>query len=215
MSIVAGEKCNDFVFHRSEGGSDGTKQHPYSRLNITHMSRGELSDQGDSPTSTRCESIQVSPSFVTTCPLFNINFLRGLHSSVAPSSRSSRLSSGCYSLDTDGGQMTKPTSCDKATQTPSPTCQAIYHAQNALAQAQHLQIRERIQPSIGIQESSPSVPMDVRPEIWIGQELRRIGDDFNSHFQTGRARNHRPPNNQNGIFWHWINVLYRRRINNV
>ncbi|XP_072356184.1 bcl-2-like protein 11 isoform X5 [Scyliorhinus torazame] len=129
-----GEKCNDFVFHRSEGGTDGTKQHPYSRLNITSMSR------------------------------------------------------------------------------------------------------ERIQPSTGIQESSPSVPMDVRPEVWIGQELRRIGDDFNSHFQTGRlggggdhlegqifpllqsvadARNHRPPNNQNGIFWHWINVLYRRRINGV
>ncbi|XP_072356182.1 bcl-2-like protein 11 isoform X4 [Scyliorhinus torazame] len=200
------------------------------------MSRGELSDQGDSPTSTRCESIQVPPNFVTTCPLFNINFLRGPHSSVAPSSRSSRLSSGCYSLDTDSGQMTKPTSCDKATQTPSPTCQTIYHAQHALAQAQHLQIRERIQPSTGIQESSPSVPMDVRPEVWIGQELRRIGDDFNSHFQTGRlggggdhlegqifpllqsvadARNHRPPNNQNGIFWHWINVLYRRRINGV
>ncbi|XP_038655049.1 uncharacterized protein LOC119967070 isoform X7 [Scyliorhinus canicula] len=95
MSIVAGEKCNDFVFHRSEGGSDGTKQHPYSRLNITHMSR------------------------------------------------------------------------------------------------------ERIQPSIGIQESSPSVPMDVRPEIWIGQELRRIGDDFNSHFQTGRLPQIRSQNAHN------------------
>ncbi|XP_078398774.1 bcl-2-like protein 11 isoform X3 [Cetorhinus maximus] len=111
--------------------------------------------------------------------------------------------------------MTKPTSCDKATQTPSPTCQAIYHAQHALAQAQRLQIRERIQPSTGIQESSPSVPMDVQPEVWIGQELRRIGDEFNSHYQTGRARNHRPPNNQNGNFWHRINILYRRRINGL
>ncbi|XP_078068421.1 bcl-2-like protein 11 isoform X1 [Mustelus asterias] len=179
------------------------------------MSRGELSDQGDSPTSSRCESIQVSPNFVTTCPLFNINFLRGPHSSVTPSSRSSRLSSGCYSLDTDRGQMTKSTGCDKATQTPSPTCQAIYHAQHALAQAQRSQIRERIQPSTGIQESSLSVPMDLQPEVWIGQELRRIGDDFNSHYQTGRARNHRPPNNQIRIFWHWINILFRRRINGV
>ncbi|XP_067883645.1 bcl-2-like protein 11 isoform X3 [Heterodontus francisci] len=128
-----------------------------------------------------------------------------------------RLSSGCYSLDTDSGQMTKPTSCDKSTQTPSPTCQAICHAQHALAQAQRLQNRgtERIQPSTGIRERSLSVPMDVQPEVWIGQELRRIGDEFNSHYQTGRARNHRPPNNQNGNFWHWINILCRRRINGV
>ncbi|XP_067841195.1 bcl-2-like protein 11 isoform X2 [Heptranchias perlo] len=150
------------------------------------MSRGELSDQGVSPTSTTCESIQLSPNFVTTCPLFNINILRGPHSPITPSSRSSRLSSGCYSLDTDSGQMTKPTSCDKSTQTPSPACQAIYHAQHALAQAQRSQTRgiERIQPS---QEGSQSVPMDVQPEVWIGQELRRIGDDFNSFYQIGRA----------------------------
>ncbi|XP_067841197.1 bcl-2-like protein 11 isoform X3 [Heptranchias perlo] len=110
--------------------------------------------------------------------------------------------------------MTKPTSCDKSTQTPSPACQAIYHAQHALAQAQRSQTRgiERIQPS---QEGSQSVPMDVQPEVWIGQELRRIGDDFNSFYQIGRGRNHRPPNNQNGNVWHWLYLLRGRRINGV
>ncbi|GCC32347.1 bcl-2-like protein 11 [Chiloscyllium punctatum] len=179
------------------------------------MSRGELYEQ--SSPSSRCESIQLSPNFVTTCPLFNVNFLRGSHSSVTPSSRSSRLSSGYYSLDTDSGQITKPTSCDKSTQTPSPTCQAIYHTQHALAQAQLLQNRgtEGIHQS-GIQEDSSSVPMDVQPEVWIGRELRRIGDEFNSQYQTRRARNLRPPNNQNGNFFsHLLNILCRRRINGV
>uniref|UniRef100_UPI00398E9B0F uncharacterized protein isoform X2 n=1 Tax=Pristiophorus japonicus TaxID=55135 RepID=UPI00398E9B0F len=78
---------------------------------------------------------------------------------------------------------------------------------------------ERIQPNQpndGIQERFQPVSMDNQPEIWIGRELRRIGDDFNSRYQT-RARNHRPPNNQNGNVWHWvnINILRRRRINGV
>ncbi|XP_059838877.1 uncharacterized protein LOC132401081 [Hypanus sabinus] len=104
------------------------------------MSRGELSDQGNTPTSTRCGSVEFSSNFIMTCPLFNSNILRGPHSSVAPSLRySSRLSSGCYSLDADIGEMTKPIGCDKSTQTPSPACQAIHHAQVALAQLQHLQ----------------------------------------------------------------------------
>ncbi|XP_078068423.1 uncharacterized protein LOC144493417 isoform X2 [Mustelus asterias] len=139
------------------------------------MSRGELSDQGDSPTSSRCESIQVSPNFVTTCPLFNINFLRGPHSSVTPSSRSSRLSSGCYSLDTDRGQMTKSTGCDKATQTPSPTCQAIYHAQHALAQAQRSQIR-------GEEEPRSSKP--VQKSTWTGKLL--ASKDPTKHWNPGK-----------------------------
>ncbi|XP_043543117.1 bcl-2-like protein 11 [Chiloscyllium plagiosum] len=129
------------------------------------------------------------------------------------SSPSSRLSCGYYSLHTDSGQMTKPTSCDKSTQTPSPTCQAIYHTQHALAQVQLLQNRgtEGIHQS-GIQEDSSSVPMDVQPEVWIGRELRRIGDEY----ETQRARNLRPPNNQNGNFvQHLLNILCRRRINGV
>lgn len=29
---------------------------------------------------------------------------------------------------------------------------------------------------------SPALPMDLRPEIWIAQELRRIGDEFNAYY---------------------------------
>nr|XP_025723970.1 bcl-2-like protein 11 isoform X6 [Callorhinus ursinus] len=29
---------------------------------------------------------------------------------------------------------------------------------------------------------SQAVPADIRPEIWIAQELRRIGDEFNAYY---------------------------------
>lgn len=29
---------------------------------------------------------------------------------------------------------------------------------------------------------SQAVPADMRPEIWIAQELRRIGDEFNAYY---------------------------------
>ncbi|XP_020843411.1 bcl-2-like protein 11 isoform X10 [Phascolarctos cinereus] len=29
---------------------------------------------------------------------------------------------------------------------------------------------------------SQSIPADMRPEIWIAQELRRIGDEFNAYY---------------------------------
>ncbi|XP_051880290.1 uncharacterized protein LOC127574873 isoform X2 [Pristis pectinata] len=174
-------RCNHCMFPRSERGSDWKQFGKRS-----DMSRGELSDEGDTPPS---ESIHLSPNFVTTCPLFNVNFLRGPHSPIAPSPRSSRLSSGCYSLDADSGQMTKPIGCDKSTQTPSPACQAIHHAQHALAQLQRLQNRgeERIHPEISVQERAELIPMDVPPEVWIGRELRRIADDFTVYHQTGRG----------------------------
>ncbi|XP_062896779.1 bcl-2-like protein 11 [Mobula hypostoma] len=174
------------------------------------MSRGELSDQGNTPTSTQCGSVEFSSNFVMTCPLFNTNILRGPHSSVAPSLRySSRLSSGCYSVDADTGQMTKPMGCDKSTQTPSPACQAIHHAQVALAQLQHLQNCGRME----IHEISQPAAMDVAPEVLIGRELRRIADEFNLVYQAPnrrRARAHRPPNNQITGLRHWISILFRR-----
>uniref|UniRef100_A0A4W3IWD3 Uncharacterized protein n=1 Tax=Callorhinchus milii TaxID=7868 RepID=A0A4W3IWD3_CALMI len=85
------------------------------------------------------QNIQLSPAFITTCPLFNTNFFRTPYSPVSPSSRTSRLSSGYFTFDVDIGLMARPTSCDKSTQTPSPTCQAIYLARQALAQAPHSQ----------------------------------------------------------------------------
>ncbi|XP_064428271.1 bcl-2-like protein 11 isoform X10 [Mirounga angustirostris] len=59
-----------------------------------------------------------------------------------------------------------PMSCDKSTQTPSPPCQAFNHYLSAMASMRR----------------SQAVPADTRPEIWIAQELRRIGDEFNAYY---------------------------------
>ncbi|XP_023590185.1 bcl-2-like protein 11 isoform X3 [Trichechus manatus latirostris] len=59
-----------------------------------------------------------------------------------------------------------PMSCDKSTQTPSPPCQAFNHYLSAMASMRQ----------------SQAVPADLRPEIRIAQELRRIGDEFNASY---------------------------------
>ncbi|XP_016071693.1 PREDICTED: bcl-2-like protein 11 isoform X3 [Miniopterus natalensis] len=59
-----------------------------------------------------------------------------------------------------------PGSCDKSTQTPSPPCQAFNHYLNAMASMRQ----------------SQALPADLRPEMWIAQELRRIGDEFNAYY---------------------------------
>ncbi|XP_020843420.1 bcl-2-like protein 11 isoform X4 [Phascolarctos cinereus] len=64
-----------------------------------------------------------------------------------------------------------PMSCDKSTQTPSPPCQAFNHYLSAMGKQDHASMRQ-----------SQSIPADMRPEIWIAQELRRIGDEFNAYY---------------------------------
>ncbi|XP_038187049.1 bcl-2-like protein 11 isoform X4 [Arvicola amphibius] len=93
--------------------------------------------------------------FATRSPLF----IR-----VRRSSLLSRSSSGYFSFDTD--RSPAPMSCDKSTQTPSPHCQVFNHYLSAMAS-----IRQ-----------SQEEPADIRPEIWIAQELRRIGDEFNESY---------------------------------
>ncbi|XP_058523597.1 bcl-2-like protein 11 isoform X5 [Ochotona princeps] len=97
-----------------------------------------------------------SPSpFATRSPLFI--FMRR-------SSLLSRSSSGYFSFDTD--RSPAPMSCDKSTQTPSPPCQAFNHYLSAMASMRQ----------------SQAEPADMRPEMWIAQELRRIGDEFNAYY---------------------------------
>ncbi|XP_027477223.1 bcl-2-like protein 11 isoform X1 [Zalophus californianus] len=93
--------------------------------------------------------------FATRSPLFIF---------VRRSSLLSRSSSGYFSFDTD--RSPAPMSCDKSTQTPSPPCQAFNHYLSAMASMRQ----------------SQAVPADIRPEIWIAQELRRIGDEFNAYY---------------------------------
>ncbi|XP_047379260.1 bcl-2-like protein 11 isoform X3 [Sciurus carolinensis] len=93
--------------------------------------------------------------FATRSPLFIF---------VRRSSLLSRSSSGYFSFDTD--RSPAPMSCDKSTQTPSPPCQAFNHYLSAMASMRQ----------------SQAEPADTRPEIWIAQELRRIGDEFNVYY---------------------------------
>ncbi|XP_036291946.1 bcl-2-like protein 11 isoform X9 [Pipistrellus kuhlii] len=93
--------------------------------------------------------------FATRSPLFIF---------VRRSSLLSRSSSGYFSFDTD--RSPAPMSCDKSTQTPSPPCQAFNHYLNAMASMRQ----------------SQALPADMRPEMWIAQELRRIGDEFNAYY---------------------------------
>ncbi|XP_071064801.1 bcl-2-like protein 11 isoform X2 [Dasypus novemcinctus] len=99
--------------------------------------------------------------FATRSPLFIF---------VRRSSLLSRSSSGYFSFDTE--RSPAPMSCDKATQTPSPPCQAFNHYLSAMAS------RRR----------SQAVPADMRPEMWIAQELRRIGDEFNADYPRRSRR---------------------------
>uniref|UniRef100_A0A0P6J9X4 Bcl-2-like protein 11 isoform 4 n=1 Tax=Heterocephalus glaber TaxID=10181 RepID=A0A0P6J9X4_HETGA len=97
--------------------------------------------------------------FATRSPLFIF---------VRRSSLLSRSSSGYFSFDTD--RSPAPMSCDKSTQTPSPPCQAFNHYLSAMASMRQ----------------SQAEPPDMRPEIWIAQELRRIGDEFNASYPRRR-----------------------------
>ncbi|XP_043400133.1 bcl-2-like protein 11 isoform X8 [Chelonia mydas] len=69
-----------------------------------------------------------------------------------------------------------PMSCDKSTQTPSPPCQAFNHYLSAMGKQDHASRWE-----------SPSIREDMQPEIWIAQELRRIGDEFNASYCPRRG----------------------------
>ncbi|NXM04256.1 B2L11 protein, partial [Tyrannus savana] len=96
--------------------------------------------------------------FATRSPLFI--FVR--RSPLLP-----RSSSGYFSFDAE--RSPGPLCCDKATQTPSPPCQALSHCLSAMASRWH------------------SVTEDVQPEVWIAQELRRIGDEFNASYCPRRG----------------------------
>ncbi|XP_065595559.1 bcl-2-like protein 11 [Cyrtonyx montezumae] len=80
-----------------------------------------------------------------------------------------RSSSGYFSFEAE--RSPGPMSCDKATQTPSPPCQAVSHYLSAMAS------RWR----------SHSLAEEIQPEIWIAQELRRIGDEFNASYCPRRG----------------------------
>ncbi|ELK14836.1 Bcl-2-like protein 11 [Pteropus alecto] len=121
--------------------------------------QGNLEGEGDrcphgSPQGPLAPTASPGP-FATRSPLFIF---------VRRCSLLSRSSSGYFSFDTD--RSPAPMSCDKSTQTPSPPCQALNHYLSAMASLRQ----------------SQALPADLRPETWIAQELRRIGDEFNASY---------------------------------
>ncbi|XP_044145566.1 bcl-2-like protein 11 isoform X1 [Bufo gargarizans] len=86
---------------------------------------------------------------------------------VRGSSLVSKTSSGYFSFEVSPA----PVYCDKATQTPSPPCQAFNHFLSVMA-ARPINHRE-----------------ETRPEIAIAHELRRIGDEFNALHNPGGFHN--------------------------
>ncbi|XP_024432472.2 bcl-2-like protein 11 isoform X1 [Desmodus rotundus] len=152
----------------SECDREGGQLHPAERppqlrpgapSSVQIEQQGNPEGEGDrcphgSPQGPLAPSASPGP-FATRSPLFIF---------VRRSSLLSRSSSGYFSFDTD--RSPAPMSCDKSTQTPSPPCQAFNHYLNAMASLRQ----------------SQALPADLRPEMWIAQELRRIGDEFNAYY---------------------------------
>uniref|UniRef100_A0A8C7HIM6 Bcl-2-like protein 11 n=1 Tax=Oncorhynchus kisutch TaxID=8019 RepID=A0A8C7HIM6_ONCKI len=99
----------------------------------------------------------------------------------------SRSSSGYFSFDSDSIP-SSPLLKDKSTQTPSPSSQVMTHALQRMSQAQETNRDYDAWPNPlhPYRPRPPSTAGDMWPETLIGQELQRIGDEFNDLFIHGR-----------------------------
>uniref|UniRef100_A0A803KLJ9 BCL2 like 11 n=1 Tax=Xenopus tropicalis TaxID=8364 RepID=A0A803KLJ9_XENTR len=157
---VLSPDCNS-----GEGGQlqSTSRQHSHRPLrrgaptSLSSPFQGNQSDEGGSSSA----STPWGPTISPYSPSSFVN--RSPHCMlVRGSSLVSKTSSGYFSFEVSPG----PVSCDKSTQTPSPPCQAFNHLLSAMA------------------DRNPVNQMS--PELWIAQELRRIGDDFNASFSPRR-----------------------------
>ncbi|XP_073484149.1 bcl-2-like protein 11 [Aquarana catesbeiana] len=101
----------------------------------------------------------------------------------------SRTSSGYFSFEVSPA----PVYCDKSTQTPSLPCQAFNHYLSAMA------------------ARNPNI-VDLRPEIWIARELRRIGDEFDAIYNPRRVllnNRHRGVDNDQVIILRVLRYIIR------
>ncbi|XP_075781986.1 bcl-2-like protein 11 isoform X2 [Pelodiscus sinensis] len=176
-------------FQSIERPSQPQHLRPGAPTSIQTQYQGNHSGEGDSSSPSSPQgpfAPPTSPSpFATRSPLFIF---------VRRSSLLSRSSSGYFSFDTDRSPV--PMSCDKSTQTPSPPCQAFNHYLSAMGKQDHaernyigsvavISTEEDNCPVCLCSSSrweSPSIREDMQPEIWIAQELRRIGDEFNASY---------------------------------
>lgn len=132
----------------------------------------------------------------------------------------SRSSSGYFSFDCDSVPSSPLMTHNKSTQTPSPSSQVITHAQRRISDvhqnSQHYEMPQA--PHRPFRPRSLSMPADMRAEIWVAQELRRIGDELNTLYlhrgvrdRNGRANWLDVGRGQNRpALWLWISLLVRR-----
>ncbi|XP_070291090.1 LOW QUALITY PROTEIN: bcl-2-like protein 11 [Salvelinus sp. IW2-2015] len=96
----------------------------------------------------------------------------------------SRSSSGYFSFDSDSIPSSPLLKDNKSTQTPSPSSQVITHALQRMSRALETRRDYDVWPNPlrPYRARTPPTAGDMRPEILIGQELQRIGDEFNNLF---------------------------------
>ncbi|KAJ8248600.1 hypothetical protein GJAV_G00243730 [Gymnothorax javanicus] len=120
----------------------------------------------------------------------------------------SRSSSGYFSFDSDSVPTSPLMTHNKSTQTPSPSSQAITHAQRRISDvhpnSQHYEMPQV--PNRRFRPRSLSMPADMRAEISIALELRRIGDELNNlYLHRGRR-----DQNGRGDWLLWVSLWVRR-----
>ncbi|XP_024280870.1 bcl-2-like protein 11 isoform X2 [Oncorhynchus tshawytscha] len=132
----------------------------------------------------------------------------------------SRSSSGYFSFDSDSIPSSPLLKDNKSTQTPSPSSQVITHALQRMSRALETRRDYDVWPNPlrPYRASPPPTAADMRPEILIGQELQRIGDEFNNLFIHGRlagrngqvAQGNLQQMHQEPAFLLWMGLLIGR-----
>uniref|UniRef100_A0A673XGV4 Bcl-x interacting BH3 domain-containing protein n=1 Tax=Salmo trutta TaxID=8032 RepID=A0A673XGV4_SALTR len=163
-----GYYCNLWVAIMDQGESG--ESHPGGGA----ASRAEPSDNPQS-----CEGDQQSLGGIMIP-----NSLLGFQSRSPVFRTLSRSSSGYFSFDSDSIP-SSPLLKDKSTQTPSPSSQVITHALQRMSRAletgrDYGKAHVWPNPLRPYRSRPPPTAGDMRPEILIGQELQRIGDEFNN-----------------------------------
>ncbi|XP_062851515.1 bcl-2-like protein 11 [Trichomycterus rosablanca] len=124
----------------------------------------------------------------------------------------SRSSSGYFSFDSEPSSPLITTST--GTQTPSPSSQVITHALQRISEAQGAAQNYELWPTLHnhYPPQGAASEGDMHAELYVAQELRRIGDEFNRlYFQrAGRIGGaHQPAHNEPAVML-WLRLLIRR-----
>ncbi|XP_010868026.1 bcl-2-like protein 11 [Esox lucius] len=186
------------------------------KIGESHPCGGATSSSKLSDYPQSCEGNQQSRGGI----MMPTNSLLGFQSRSPLFRTTSTSSSGYFSFDCDSIPSSPLLRNNKSTQTPSPSSQVITHAMRRLSKPQDTWRGYEAWPTPHhpYRPRPPPIAGDMRPEILIGQELQRIGDEFNNLFIHGRlgARNGQvaqanlPQMHQEPAFLLWMGLLIGR-----